>query len=118
RMDRESFWFIQDKIRDDDVFRPRGKCPQQPVHIQLGSFLAWVGSESGEKASDVIGIAEGTAYLYFHRVSRAIRNRKLTHLAWPGTERRKFLKECMAECGFPGCIGVGDGSHIPLLYKP
>ncbi|KIK78462.1 hypothetical protein PAXRUDRAFT_28614 [Paxillus rubicundulus Ve08.2h10] len=31
---------------------------------------------------------------------------------------RDFISSEMAEWGFPGCIGIGNGSYIPLLYKP
>jgi len=76
------------------------------------------GAESGVKSSTVVTIAEGSVYGYAKRVCRAFRNIRDNHLAWPGTVRREFLKEEMGDEGFPGCIGIGDGTYVRLVSKP
>ena len=46
---------------------------------------------------------------------QAFRNICDNHLAWPGDEHHTFLKEEMGEeFGFPGCIGIGDGTYVQL----
>ncbi|EPQ55387.1 hypothetical protein GLOTRDRAFT_93845 [Gloeophyllum trabeum ATCC 11539] len=117
-MDRASFWHVHDLIKDNPVFFSGNGRRQRPVQYQLATFLCRIGGESNEKAGDVTAIAEGTTYLYCERVCRALRTLKAQHLAWPGPERRQFLKECMAEYGFPGCIGIGDGTFFGLTEKP
>ena len=57
-------------------------------------------------------------YNYVQRVCRAFRNIRDDHLAWPGDERRTFLKEEMGAEGFPGCIGIGVGTFVRLVDKP
>lgn len=77
-----------------------------------------MGAETAIKTAGVMSIAEGTVYVYTKRVCRAIRHLRDQHLAWPGQERREFLSNEMAQQGFPGCIGIADGSYIRLLFKP
>ena len=39
-------------------------------------------------------------------------------ISWPNHERRAQLKAKFEEEGFPGCIGIVDGSLIRLENKP
>jgi hypothetical protein len=117
-MDRESFEHVQTLIKDDPIFVSKGKRPQRPVQHQLAAFLVHIGGELGQKAGDVSGVAEGTFYNYSTRVGRALWNIKHNHLAWPGPQRRAFLKAKMSSKGFPGCIGSGDATFFHLATKP
>lgn len=63
-------------------------------------------------------MAEGSVYNYCSRVTQAFREIRAQHLSWPGRERRAFLKAEMTEFGFPGCIGIIDGTLIRLMEKP
>lgn len=118
RMSRETFEHLLHLIDDDPIFISTSHRPQRPVKYQLAAFLCCVGSEDALKTASVITIAEGTVYGYCHRVIRAIRNIRENHLAWPGPVRHEFLKKEMTEWGFPGCIGIGDGTLICLVDKP
>lgn len=118
RVDKETFWHIHDLIAGDPGFVSTGNKPQRPVKYQLSAFLCRYGAETGVKTSSVVCISEGSAYGYIKRVVRAIRNIRDNHIGWPGPERRQFLSEEMDAYGFAGCIGVGDGSFIPLGNKP
>lgn len=117
-MSREAFWHLHDLICDDAVFISTGKRPQRPVKYQWGTFLCRMGSESAIKTAGIMSIAEGTVSLYTARVCRAIRGIRDEYLAWPGKERREFLSRTMREWGFPGCIGIADGSYIHLAFRP
>ena len=57
-------------------------------------------------------------YDYCKRVSWAFRKIRDNHLTWPGVTRCEFLSNEMESDGFPGCIGIGDGSFIRLVDKP
>ncbi|KAF8153908.1 hypothetical protein B0H34DRAFT_70099 [Crassisporium funariophilum] len=116
RMDRESFWLVHDLICDDPVFLSTGIRPQRSPKYQLATFLCRVGAETAIKTAGVMAIAEGSVYLYMERVSRALRNIRHQHLAWPGHLRRQFLSEQMQQWGFPGCLGSGD--EVLCTYHP
>ncbi|KZP34567.1 hypothetical protein FIBSPDRAFT_719687, partial [Athelia psychrophila] len=117
-VDRDTFWHLHDLISGDPIFVSTGIKPQRPVQFQLAAFLCRSGAVSGIKTSSIVGIAEGTAYNYMHRVVRAFRNIRADHLAWPGIARRQFLSGEMGGFGFPRCIGIGDGTYIRLVDKP
>ncbi|KZT20473.1 hypothetical protein NEOLEDRAFT_1075573 [Neolentinus lepideus HHB14362 ss-1] len=116
-MDCQSFWHIHDLIKDDPILFSEGGRRQRPVQYQLATFLCQIGGESNEKARDVTAITEGTTYLYCKCVCRAFCNIKTQHLAWPGPERRWFLKDCMEEYGFPDCIGIRDRTLCSSFKK-
>lgn len=117
-MERDSFWYLHHLIEDDPVFQSTGRKPQRPSWHQLATFLIRYGEDPAMKSAKIAGIAEGTVYNYCDRVVQAFRNIRAHHLAWPGKERRAFLKYEMADYGFPGCIGIVDGTLIPLQNKP
>jgi hypothetical protein len=117
-MDQTSFQHILDLIKDDPVFCNQNRRPQRPVQHQLAVYLIRMGRTQALKTSNVAGVAEGTLYKYCNRVSKAIRCLKRGHLAWPGHQRRRIIKRTFAAKGFPGCIGMCDGSLIRLGTKP
>lgn len=117
-MDRESFWYLHKLIKDDPVFRSTGRKPQRPSWHQLAAFLIRYGEDPAIKSAKISGVSEGSIYNYADRVTQALRNIRADHLSWPGKERRAFLKHEMADYGFPGCIGIVDGTLIPLRSKP
>ncbi|KAH7921581.1 hypothetical protein BV22DRAFT_1019071 [Leucogyrophana mollusca] len=117
-MTREAFWHVHGLICDNLIFLSTSNRPQRPVRYQLATFLCRLGAESGIKTAGVMSIAEGTVYLYCTRVCQALREIRNQHLAWPGERRRDFLSAEMSEWGFPGCIGIADGSYIRLMNKP
>lgn len=117
-MDRRSFRTLCDLIKDDAIFVSTGRKPQRPPWYQLAAFLLRFGCDPAEKTAESCGIGEGTVYLYCKRVTWAFRNIRPQFLYWPDHRYRAILKERMAEEGFPGCIGMVDGSLIPLANKP
>lgn len=117
-MSRESFWHLHGLIEDDTIFISSGRRPQRPVAEQLAAFLMYCGGTPHVVAASICCIADGTTYLYNSRVRTAIMRIRDKHLAWPGPRRRAFLKNEMADFGFPGCIGMIDASLIPLAEKP
>jgi hypothetical protein len=118
RMGRPAFYHVLGLIEDDPIFQSTGRRPQRPVAHQLAAYLIRMGGESAEKTSDVTAIAEGTSYLYTSRVSKALRRLKSRFIVWPDEARRAEHKEEMADEGFPGSLGEGDGSLFPLANKP
>ena len=117
-MSRAAFWHVHDLIKDDPVFTSGGKRPQRPPAHQLAAFLVRMGATSGVKSAGGVSIAEGTVFLYCKRGTRALRMIRTNHLAWPGHARRQFLSSEMGVVGFPGCIGISDGTYIRLAGRP
>ena len=117
-MTRESFWHLHDLIKDNIVFVSNGNRQQRPVAEQLAAFLMHCGGISHVIAASHCCIAEGTTYLYHTRIRKALLAIQDNHLAWPGPQRRAFLKAEMSDFGFPGCIGLIDATLIPLAAKP
>lgn len=66
----------------------------------------------------MLSVAEGTVYKFCTRVIHALRKIKHEHIWWPGPERRDYIKRKMEEEGFPGCIGIVDGTLFRLSDKP
>ena len=117
-MDRETFYYVLDIIKDDPVFVSRGRRPQRAPKYQLAAYLCFVGAESAIKTASVLAIAEGTVHLYVDRVCKALRRARDQHLAWPQGPRREYLSREGEKFGFPGFLGSGDGTYIPLAQKP
>jgi hypothetical protein len=91
-MDRTSFQHVADLICDNPVFQRASRCPQRAVEHQLA--------------------------MYCDRVSKALQRLKRGYLVWPGRQPRRIIKLAFGAKGFPGCIGVLDGSLIQLSNKP
>jgi hypothetical protein len=113
-----AFWHVVNILKEDPCFTSTGNRPQWAVEHQLLTYLIRMSGIGGVQSGDVAAVAEGTSYLYTDRVRDAIRRLRGRFLSWPGAERRLFLKTEMAKKGFPGCIGICDGSLIRLLNKP
>ncbi|KAG8740497.1 hypothetical protein FRC10_004263 [Ceratobasidium sp. 414] len=118
RVNRATFTHLLNLIKEDAVFRSKGRKPQLPARYQLAAFLARFGSEMTGKIGITIGISVGSVYHACNRVTRAIRRIRHHHLSWPSPEARMVSKVNMQELGFPGAIGAVDGSLIPLKDKP
>jgi hypothetical protein len=117
-MSRSSFDHLLNIIHSDPIFLSTGRRPQRAVKYQLAIFLMRLRAETAMCVSTVASIAEGSIYTYVERVSQAFTHIRDEHLHWPGSLRRAAISERMAVRGFPGCIGVVDGSLIRLAEKP
>lgn len=118
RVDQANFWHLHDCIKHNPIFQSTGRKPQRPVWYQLAAFLLRYGYDPTLKTAEQSCMSEGSVYNYCDCVVQAFRDIRREHLAWPGPERRSFLKAEMAEYGFPGCIGIVDGTLIRLMDKP
>ncbi len=97
--------------------------PQRPVAHQLMVFLHYIGT-SGSGASNprlrqMFGIGRGTAEDFKKRCITAIRSLGLEAICWPNEDERKDIaKRIFNEYDWINCIGVADGTLIPLTYAP
>jgi hypothetical protein len=123
RMTRCSFWLIVDLIKSHDIFKSPRK-PQAPVAHQLMTLLCFLGTEgngmSDRKGRSVFRTAKGTTRLYKDRVVQAILDCLYdSYVKWPDlAERRAIADRIRAEFGLPNCIGIADGTLLPLAFRP
>jgi hypothetical protein len=117
-VNRTSFFRLLDLIKGDPVFVSKGRKPQTPPKYQLATYLIRYGALPGVKVATVLQMSEGTVYNHSSRVVRAFRKLRHLYVSWPTAEERQVIKEDSRAHGFPGAIGVVDGSYIQLLEKP
>ncbi|KAG8716503.1 hypothetical protein FRC09_015670 [Ceratobasidium sp. 395] len=118
RMSRQSFDRLLHLIKDDEVFKSKGRKPQVPVHYQLAAYLIRYGYETGSKTSSKIKVSEGATYKCCKRVTRALRKLRPAYVSWPTNAEKREIKLLYESFGFPGAIGAIDGTYFRLLDKP
>jgi hypothetical protein len=125
RMTRSSFWLIVDLIKDHHVFQRVGKKRKQaPVEHQLMTLLCFLGTEgngmSDRKGRSVFRMGKGTLRLYKQRTVEAILDCLFEDFVkWPDpSERRVISERIRADFGLPNCVGVADGTLLPLAFRP
>ncbi|KAI7940933.1 hypothetical protein MJO28_013218 [Puccinia striiformis f. sp. tritici] len=90
-MAREAFDKLCDQISGDAVFQNNSTNPQQPVYEQLMVALKQFG--------------------YFDNACQML-------VTWPSRGARQTLQKYHADSGFEGCVGLIDGTLIPLHKCP
>lgn len=122
RMSRSDVIQVNDMIKDDPVLRSiQGKRPQMKSMYQLLILLRYLGCEgsgaSSSEASVFFGVGKGTIDNCINRIMRAVL--RLKQVAWPDVEERVEISQTIKQVfGFPGCVGITDGTLLPLAFKP
>ncbi|KIY61078.1 hypothetical protein CYLTODRAFT_363349 [Cylindrobasidium torrendii FP15055 ss-10] len=121
-MSSPSFWKLACTLGKNQIFVSKGKRPQRPVYIQLGTYLICYG-QLGSHVVDTalkIGIGRGTVELYTQQVVSAIR--KLWDRfggQWMTEEEIQCVEGAIFETtGFEGYAGSGDGPLVPFTQAP
>jgi hypothetical protein len=123
RMTRSSFWLIVELIKDHPVFQSKRK-KQAPVEHQLMILLCFLGTEgngmSDRKGRSLFRMGKGTLRKYKDRVVEAILDCLFEgFVKWPDPDERRLISERIrSEFGLPNCIGVADGTLLPLAFRP
>jgi hypothetical protein len=123
RLTRSSFWLIVDLIKDHPVFQSKFR-KQAPVEHQLLTLLCFLGMEgngmSDRKGRSVFRAAKGTIRGHKDRVVEALLGCLYEDsVKWPDpAERRLIATRIRAEFGIPNCVGVADGTLLPLAFRP
>ena len=61
----------------------------------------------------------GTVVLYCKRVVEAIMSMEEEFIRWPDSAERRIIAHRIEEdTGFPGCVGVVDGTHVHFAQRP
>jgi hypothetical protein len=122
-MTRSSFWLIVDLIKDHTVFQSKWRR-QAPVEHQLMTLLCFLGTEGNgmgdRRGRSVFRLGKGTVTLCQDRVIQAILDCLFEDsIKWPDIDERRIISERIrADFGRPNCIGVLDGTLLPLAFWP
>ncbi|KAI7946204.1 hypothetical protein MJO29_010731 [Puccinia striiformis f. sp. tritici] len=122
RMTRASFLKLCAHVAHDPVFQNNSNNPQRPITEQMMVTLKRLGCFGNGASVGMLArffrVGEGTVELYTDRCIMAILRFKNQVLKWPTATERGEMAEEYGEVGFEGCVGVIDGSLIPLSDSP
>lgn len=122
RMDKPSFFKLVEMISDHSIFSNNSLYQQAPVVLQLAVCLDRVGHEgNGACLNRLIptwGVSTGSLVNFSKRCFVALESVLAEEVQWPNREQREVIKQHFTGYGFSGCVGLIDGSLIPLSQGP
>ena len=127
RLTRSQFNSLSERLKLREPFKSQygsniGR-PSRSVEMQLIVFLYRVG-QTGSSASDInissaLMIGKGTVAKYVKNVITALNSMKDEVIPWPTESERREMKNRVGVLhGFKNCIGIIDGTLIPLEARP
>ncbi|KAL3693981.1 hypothetical protein R1sor_007632 [Riccia sorocarpa] len=121
-MDKTSFIRLLSLIEDHPVFRNESQHQQAPVIVQLGAALDRLGHDGNgaciARSKELWGYGHGTLVNFTKRVIIAIRDRLHMYVRWPTRAERQRISAEFESKGFPGCVGLIDGTLVKLSQRP
>ena len=123
-MDRGSFWELVEYVRSADAFKKHRKGPRDaPVAHQLLVLLKCYGTEGNQASSmslgNFFGVGTGTVNSHRDNALRGLLTLEGKTYMWPDEkERETIAKRIQVEYKFPNCVGLIDGTLLPLAEKP
>ena len=121
RVCHEMFWAIHNRISMDSMFHITRKQGSAALHLLV--LLKFLGSNGNEatisKLGQFFGLSKGGFALHLERMMVVLLKRKDKALFWPGPEERKEIAARIEDKhAFPNCVGLIDGTLLPLEIKP
>ncbi|GAU97734.1 hypothetical protein RvY_08980 [Ramazzottius varieornatus] len=122
-MSRESFETVLRKIEGHDAFHRPSNNHQSDPRLQLlicaYRFGSSGGSSSVGKTARRFGVSEGFVILCTGRCIEGLLSSEGSEVTWPNKKERASIKaRILGDSGFPDCVGMLDGTLIPLEHKP
>ncbi|KAE9007258.1 hypothetical protein PR003_g16531 [Phytophthora rubi] len=124
RMERGAFFRLVNLVKQDPVLVSDGRCPLRggaELHMMvLLKCLGCFGNDgTWSKQAQFLGLGKGSIGAYLHRASAALLGLESSMLVWPDeAERTQISRRIYREYGFANCIGMADGTLLPLECKP
>lgn len=125
RLSRQGFSEVLSLIEGHEVFRNDSKHPQAPTAHQLLVFLKCVGTSGNGHSTISIKamfdnkLGKGTVSNFCTRTEEAVLALKSQAVVWPSQiERVEIAARILEDYGFPNCVGIADGTLMPLVFKP
>ncbi|KAL3689034.1 hypothetical protein R1sor_015343 [Riccia sorocarpa] len=121
-MDRNTFLALYSRLQNHPIFTNESHHSQTPPIVQLAVALDRLGHEGNgaciDRSMELWGVSHGTLVNFTCRVLIAIEDILSGQLQWPSPHERRQIFEAFAEKGFPGCVGLIDGTLVELLQRP
>ncbi|CAG8833351.1 26570_t:CDS:2, partial [Racocetra persica] len=122
RVSKETFWHIENLIRDNPIFLNKSKHQQRPVWQQLAVTLEQMGCNgngaSVERFARQWGLGISTVVEYTKRIVIAINSIGNAYVQWPDSVEWQQISSGIEQLsGFKGCIGFLDRTDVVLEYK-
>ena len=127
RVTRDCFWQLVSLLEEHPSFKRKGSDtrgkPQKPAAHQLLILLKYFGSD-GNAGSSVslgtfFGIGSGTVDDCKERALEGLLSLEDRTYIWPnGDERRAIANRIKENHLFPNCVGIIDGTLLPLATRP
>ncbi|KAL3691343.1 hypothetical protein R1sor_004994 [Riccia sorocarpa] len=121
-MEKRTFRILLSRLQSHPIFHNESNHSQTPVEIQLAVGLDRMGHEGNgaciARSMELWGVSHGTLVNFTKRVMTAIEDLLAGELKWPSPRERQVISEAFAEKGFPGCIGLIDGTLVELIQRP
>jgi len=119
RMSKESFTALLRLIEPHEIFYNNSRCPQKPpkTQLQVALYHFGGGGTSRIRTSIQFAIAEGTVYLYTHRVTVALLSLQKEYINWPAphsAEYKKLWNDIISCTAFP--IALDSLMELPYQY--
>lgn len=122
RMDKASFFVLVALIESHPIFHNVSTFDQAPVEWQLAVTLDRLGHEgNGACLNRLIptwGVSTGSLCNFTNRCFVAMEAALKDHLRWPERAERRAISQEFAKKGFPGCVGLIDGTIMPISQRP
>ncbi|KAJ0394561.1 hypothetical protein ATCC90586_002756 [Pythium insidiosum] len=115
---------VNDTDKDDEAFQPSDRRTfRGPAELDLMVLLKYLGSygndNTASKYAQFFGFGKGSTKNYIKRATRAILKLEDKVITWPDSdERRQISRRIREKYAFPNCVGVIDGTLLPLEAKP
>lgn len=124
RVRRSAFSRLVDLISANSVFQTQSRHPRRGhADLHLMILLKYLGSDGNDNTAPKLalffGLGKGSIDLYLSRAVKAFLALQDSTMTWPDVdERHDIACRIQAKYGFPNCVGMVDGTLLPLEYKP
>ena len=119
RVSRDTFSFLCDSIAQHKTFRVPVNVGKRAVTLerQVAAFLFRAGGLSVNRTASLLDIGMHTVCICTKRMVRALLDVHGEELTLPtnGSEGARSVLRNFREKGFPGCRGIIDCTHIPIV---
>ncbi|MBW0462486.1 hypothetical protein O181_002201 [Austropuccinia psidii MF-1] len=108
-------------IQDDTIFHNSSIFKQRVPDIKLAVALAQLGSNGNGASLGKLGIlfvvSNGAIVLYTQAIIKALIKYEKEYIIWPNSQKQLEASQVILAKVFPGCVGLIDGSLIPLSQR-
>ena len=126
RVSRSTFWELVNALSYHPAFQRRSDArgpPPKPASHQLLVLLKYYGCEGNQAASIALGrffgVASGVIDSCRKNALIALLSLEERTYIWPDAEERhQIAKRIKEQYRFPNCVGLIDGTLLPLATRP